>query len=659
MNSNEIELSCQRVRRVFDGHLTDLQARTDRVFRWLFVGQWMFGVACAFAISPRTWSGLTSTIHVHVWAAMLLGGAIISLPLVLIATHPGTRRTRYVVASAQLLYSSLLIHLMGGRIEAHFHIFGSLAILAFYRDAKVFVPAVALIVLDHLLRALFLPESVFGIMVASPWRAFEHAGWMLFETTFLVWGVAQSRTDLLGLSKLQVSLTDEKDLLEHNVERRVAELKQQRHLLQEVIDNIPGAVFWKDSQFRYVGCNSAFATAAGIPSPAAIVGKQDEELPWSHEETQWYRHCDRQVIESRKPRLNIEECLRASNGGTKTILTSKVPLLDATGQAIGVIGIFQDITDRKCLEAQLSQAQKLESIGQLAAGIAHEINTPMQCVGGNVEFLKNCYEQVFKVVDTYRKQLDGPNTSWQQRKEQMERLIADSRYDMLREETPAAIEETSDAVQRVIEIVRAMKAMSHPGTKAKVSTNINELIRNAAAISKNRWKYVAELEMAFEEPLPDVHALPAELGQVFLNLIVNAADAIVEKVGDNPSELGKITIRTLAETDGVRIDVQDTGCGISDDVRRKVFDPFFTTKDVGKGTGQGLAIAYDLVINKHQGRIMLDPGPNTGATFSIWLPYRSEPVLDEANGVASPSATNDSDQSGAQLLVAGALTATC
>jgi PAS domain S-box-containing protein len=656
MSASEGKPADERVRAVFDCHLSDLQARTDRIFGWLLIGQWLFGVACAFTVSPLTWVGAKSSTHIHVWAATLLGGAIISLPLALILTMPGRRSTRYVVASAQLLYSSLLIQLMGGRIEAHFHIFGSLAILAFYRDARVFVPAVLLVFVDHLLRSLFWPESVFGIMTAAPWRTFEHAAWVLFETTFLVWGVAQSRADLLGLSRLQVSLTDENSLLEHKVEKRVAELKQQRHLLQEVIDNIPGAVFWKDSQSRYVGCNHAFAAAAGLSSPEDIVGIVDEDLPWMKEGTCAYGESDQQVMESLKPKLDVEETRREPNGKRKTFLTSKAPLLNSMGQAVGVIGFFQDISDRKQLEAQLSQAQKLESIGQLAAGIAHEINTPMQCVGGNVEFLKNCYLEVFKVVDTYRELLSGPKSDWQQRQAEMDRLIAKCRYDTLREETPAAIEEAADAVQRVIEIVRAMKAMSHPGTKAKVSTNINELIRNAAAISRNRWKYVADMELLFEEPLPDVQALPAELSQVFLNLIVNAADAIVEKCGENPSELGKITIRTLSEADGVRIDVQDTGSGISDEVRHRIFDPFFTTKDVGKGTGQGLAIAYDLIVEKHQGRITLDPGPNTGATFSVWLPCRcNPPVLNDANGVASESAPKSSSSS--QHVDAGQLAA--
>jgi PAS domain S-box-containing protein len=638
MSASERKLVDKRVRAVFDGHLSDLQARTDRVFGWLLVGQWLFGIACAFTVSPLAWVGPKSSTHIHVWAATLLGGAIISLPLTLIVAKPGCRYTRYVVAAAQLLYSSLLIHLMGGRIEAHFHVFGSLAILAFYRDAKVFVPAVLLIFVDHLIRSLFWPESVFGTMVAAPWRTFEHAAWILFETTFLVWGVAQSRTDLFGLSKLQVSLTDEKHLLEQKVEKRVTELKQQRHLLQEVIDNIPGEVFWKDSQFRYVGCNRAFATAVGLSSPQKIVGLGDEALPWANKSTA-YKECDQQVMKTMKPKLNVEEVRHEPSGGRKTFLTSKAPLLDSMGQAVGLIGFFQDISDRKQLEAQLSQSQKLESIGQLAAGIAHEINTPMQCVGGNVEFLKNCYQQVFKVVDTYREQLSGPKSNWQQRRVEMDQLIADCRYDMLREETPAAIEEAADAIQRVIEIVRAMKAMSHPGTKAKVSTNINELIRSAAAISRNRWKYVADMELLFEEPLPDVHALPAELSQVFLNLIVNAADAIVEKYGESPSELGMITVRTYSEGEGVRIDVQDTGSGISDEVRHRIFDPFFTTKDVGKGTGQGLAIAYDLIVNKHQGRLTLDPGPNKGATFSVWLPCRCNlPALNQVNDIASESA---------------------
>jgi PAS domain S-box-containing protein len=401
---------------------------------------------------------------------------------------------------------------------------------------------------------------------------------------------------------------------------RVDELRQQRLLLENVINHIPAAVFWKDRELRFLGCNNAFANIAGLQTPDDIIGKCDVDMPWTEAQTQGSRDCDQEIVEQRRPLLNVEEQLRDPTGRERTVLTSKVPLLNVDNDVVGMIGIFQDISSRKLLEAQLAQAQKLESIGQLAAGIAHEINTPMQCVGGNVEFLKGCYERLFQVVDNYRTLLVGPDMSWSQRKCEMDRLITDCRYDHLRTQAPAAIEEAADAVQRVIEIVRAMKAMSHPGTAGKVSTNINQLIQNAAAISKNRWKYSAEIAFHLSEPLPDVKALPAELSQVFLNLIVNASDAIVEKNGENNPTLGRITISSRADRDGVQIDVTDDGNGIPAAVQQRIFDPFFTTKDVGKGTGQGLAITYDVVVNKHGGVIDVESKVGEGTTFSIWLP---------------------------------------
>jgi two-component system NtrC family sensor kinase len=281
---------------------------------------------------------------------------------------------------------------------------------------------------------------------------------------------------------------------------------------------------------------------------------------------------------------------------------------------------LRDMSEQKQLQRELYQAQKLESIGQLAAGIAHEINTPMQCVSGNVEFLRNCYERLFQVLDNYQEYLEGPELSWLERKHTMDQLKEQCHYDHIREQAPPAIEEAADAVQKVIEIVRAMKAMSHPGTQEKVLTDVNELIRSATTISRGRWKYAAELELNLDPRLPHIMALPAELNQVMLNLIVNAADAVMDKIGEDRSGDGAITIRTRDDSDGVLIEVEDTGTGIPDDVKQRIFDPFFTTKDVGKGTGQGLAITYDAVVNKHGGRISVDSVPGVGTMFSVWLP---------------------------------------
>jgi two-component system, NtrC family, sensor kinase len=281
---------------------------------------------------------------------------------------------------------------------------------------------------------------------------------------------------------------------------------------------------------------------------------------------------------------------------------------------------LRDMSEQKQLQRDLYQAQKLESIGQLAAGIAHEINTPMQCVSGNVEFLRNCYERLFQVLDNYQEYLEGPELSWLERKHTMDQLKEQCHYNHIREQAPPAIEEAADAVQKVIEIVRAMKAMSHPGTQEKVPTDVNELVRSATTISRNRWKYAAELKLDLNPQLAHIMALPAELNQVMLNLIVNAGDAVLDKIGEDRNGDGLITIRTRNESDGVLIEVEDTGMGIPDDVKERIFDPFFTTKEVGKGTGQGLAISYDVVVNKHGGRISVETVPGIGTTFTVWLP---------------------------------------
>ncbi len=164
----------------------EIHRRTDRLFAHLMIAQWITGIAFALWVAPRTWAGASSATHVHVWAALLLGGAISIFPALIAAKRPGLKSTRYLVATAQMLMSSLLIHLTGGRIETHFHVFGSLAFLAFYRDWRVLVPATIVVALDHLLRGMFWPESVYGVLVASELRWLEHAGWVIFEDVFLV-----------------------------------------------------------------------------------------------------------------------------------------------------------------------------------------------------------------------------------------------------------------------------------------------------------------------------------------------------------------------------------------------------------------------------------------------------------------------------------------
>ena len=222
----------RRTAELFREHQQSIYRRTDRVFAVLMVLQWLAAVATALWISPLTWLGTSNSIHPHVWAAAVLGGIITAFPVGLSILHSGAFFTRCVIAIGQMLMSALLIHLTGGRIETHFHVFGSLAFLAFYRDWRVFIPATVVIAADHLLRGLFWPESVFGIITASPWRWLEHAGWVLFEDIFLIISCRQSVREMHDIARQRAELWGTNQRIEAEVVARTAELRaaQQENL---------------------------------------------------------------------------------------------------------------------------------------------------------------------------------------------------------------------------------------------------------------------------------------------------------------------------------------------------------------------------------------------------------------------------------------------
>ena len=229
----------------------------------------------------------------------------------------------------------------------------------------------------------------------------------------------------------------------------------------------------------------------------------------------------------------------------------------------------------------------LEAIGRLAAGIAHEINTPTQYVGDNIRFLQEAFED----------------------------LMAGEDIDDLADEIPAAIEQSLEGIERIAKIVQAMKAFSHPGVEEKTQADLNRLVESTVTVSTNEWKYVADVHTALDDDLPLVWCVPGKLNQVLLNLIVNAVHAIA----DRGEARGEIDICTMVEGDGVVVSVRDTGCGIPADAQARVFEPFFTTKAVGRGTGQGLSIAAG-VVRDHGGTIDFETSAGGGTTFFVRLP---------------------------------------
>lgn len=292
----------------------------------------------------------------------------------------------------------------------------------------------------------------------------------------------------------------------------------------------------------------------------------------------------------------------------------------------------RDTTEQQVLQAQLVQAQKLESLGQLSAGIAHEINTPIQYVGDNIRFLEDGFREIMaalhehgRLVEAVRKQAVTENLL-----REIGEVFEAVDVDYLRKEIPAAVSQSLEGVGRVSEIVLAMKQFSHPGGENKVPADINKAISSTIIIARNEWKYVAEMETDFAEDMPPVPVLLGDFNQVILNIIVNAAQAIGECNGNGDGEKGTIGFATRLDGDNVEIRISDTGGGIPAEIGDRIFDPFFTTKEVGKGTGQGLAISHSVIVEKHGGTLTFETELGAGTTFILRLPLENENAQDDS-----------------------------
>ena len=272
----------------------------------------------------------------------------------------------------------------------------------------------------------------------------------------------------------------------------------------------------------------------------------------------------------------------------------------------------RDLTRRRKAEAQLRQAQKLEAIGQLAAGVAHEINTPLQFIGDNTRFTGQAVEDLLRAARLAKEALGGQEAQ----REALRAALDAFDLEFLAEETPRAIRETLDGLERAGDIVRAMKAFAHPDEGRRVLVDLNAVVKTSVTVCRNEWKDFADVELDLAPRLPELEANRGQLHQVVLNLVVNAAHAI----HDSPRRPGQIRVQTRVVDDGIELQVQDDGCGIPEAAQGRVFDPFFTTKPVGRGTGQGLNIVWSSVVETHGGRVWFETAAGVGTTFFVTLP---------------------------------------
>jgi signal transduction histidine kinase len=333
----------------------------------------------------------------------------------------------------------------------------------------------------------------------------------------------------------------------------------------------------------------------------------------------WSRFLRKEPSQVRGPVAHEVQVIDAL-GAERAILLAAIPA--TIGGEEFQIQTFVDLSDRKQLESQLRHSQKLEAVGQLAAGIAHEINTPTQFVSDSLHFLKGAFGDLQRLLERYREVLARTGAAGEAEELRQAEEEADLAY--VAENTPPAFHRAAEGLSRIAAIVGAMKEFAHPGRREMAAADLNRALRNTLTIAHSEYKAVADVETELGE-LPEVVCHLADVNQVFLNLLVNSAHAITDVVG-NSGARGRIRIRTARDGDRVRIEIEDSGSGIPEEIRDRIFDPFFTTKGVGQGSGQGLAIARSIVVEKHGGALTFESTVGKGTTFRIMLPVDGAPA---------------------------------
>ena len=419
--------------------------------------------------------------------------------------------------------------------------------------------------------------------------------------------------------------------------REMAEREKERltkeHLL--ILDSTSEGIYGVDLQGSITFINRAAAEALGCTRTAVLGQNSHSSFHHTHPDGSAYeaQGCPlvRVLTTGQGCRVDDEYFWKADGTGFP-VEYSAFPIVKDQ-RITGAVVCFTDIRERKQLEVELRVAQKLDAVGRLAAGIAHEINTPIQFVGDNAHFLQDAFRDAMKLQGKYaqlcQESEHGPVS--ERTRAEVKAVIEQIDWAYLQSEVPRAVAQVLDGVDRVATIVRAMKEFSHVDQSAdKAAADLNKALESTLVVARSELKYVADVETDFG-PLPPVVCHLGDLNQVFLNLLINAAHAIGNVVEETGSK-GQIRIRTRQDGDWVEVDIQDTGTGIPQEIRDRIFDPFFTTKRVGEGTGQGLALARAVVVEKHGGTLTFDTVMGKGTTFHVRLPANGEPA---ARGAAA------------------------
>ncbi len=606
---NNDEKISRRAEALYTEQQQHIFKRTDRLFAGLMLFEWVAGIAAALILSPKTWRGSESELHINVLASIFLGAAIISLPVYLALARPGRAYTRHAIAVGQMMMSALLIHISGGRIETHFHVFGSLAFLAFYRDWKVLMSASAIVAVDHLLRGVFWPQSVFGVLTASQWRWVEHAAWVVFEDIFLVKSCLQGVEEMRATASREARLEATNDIIESTIIERTAELRASEGRFRSLSASSPVGIFHTDAEGRCLYTNACWQKITGLSLEESLGEGWSRTV---HAEDKQFLLDEWSRCKSEDRPFSQEFRFVTPQGDVRWVHGLSNALHSDEATVIGYVGTVEDITERKQTERILREAKEAAEAAtrvksEFLANMSHEIRTPMNGIIGMTELSL------------------GTDLTVEQREYlEMVKSSADSLLSLLND---------------ILDFSKI-----EAGRLSLDSTDFclrDCLAATMKALALRAHEKGLELACDIAPDAPDyLIGDPGRLRQIVVNLVSNAIKF---------TEAGDIVLRV--ETDSVSSEatvlqfaVSDTGIGISPEKQAHIFDPFeqvdaSTNRKYG-GTGLGLAICSQLV-QMMGGRIRVESEPGRGSTFyfSARFDLQKEPA--EKVSPATPANLHD------------------